>query len=179
MKSCSSFSDLKQFGIQFLTGEADALSFRILCDLDEQGVKVFKECFGIPQQYDHTYKPPKEIIGLAKGWNQGVASVMLTGHDIIPLAVMGFYLQGHTVILTHDEHHQEYVYALEYGESVVLVEDGPVYSYVYIRETPGGPHETLWPKSYGKIFRIIKQQKSDGKVVQGTRNVHQFTGRVQ
>lgn len=176
MKSCSSFSDLKQFGIHFLTGEADALGYRILCDLDEKGKKVFCECFGIPQHNK-----------LAEGWNDGIASVMLTEHNIVPLAIMGFYLQGHTVIITHsevvspigNEHGKDYVYALEYGESVKLVQDLKGYTYQYIRETPGGPHETLWPRSYGMIHRIIQQQKSDGRVVQGTRNVHQMTGRVQ
>lgn len=171
MKTASQLKDLEQFGIKPLTGEADALGFRILCDLDKQGVKVFKECFGLP------YIKSTEPYGMADNWNSGsIASVMLTGHDIVPLAIMGFYLQGHTVLVTRFKDGYEQAIALEEGEDVVLdLEGDPHYNFVTY-----GEHGDVqrWPSCYGEIIRIIRQKTSDGRVVQGTRNVHQMTGRV-
>jgi hypothetical protein len=40
-----SLRDLEQFGIIALTGEADALNYRILCDLTEQGRSLVAEAF--------------------------------------------------------------------------------------------------------------------------------------
>ena len=166
MKSCNSFRDLAQFGIKSLTGEADALGFRILCDLDEQGVRVFKECFGMPHQGDQ--------VGLAENWNSGsIASVMLTGHDIVPLAIMGFYLQGKSVIVTDHT-----VYALEAMEDIVLDESGDFYNFVDYLHDKQEPRR--WKtRIYGEVRRIIRQKTSDGRVVQGTRNIHQLSGRAQ
>jgi hypothetical protein len=171
MKTCNSFSELRQFGIRFLTGEADALSFRILCDLDEQGKRVFCELYGIPRD-----------AALAHGWNDGVASVMLTQNDVIPLSIIGFYLQGYDVVISQDEQYHQSVFALESNERVELNEEGCGYNFIqklpYPVKENSKDHVTSWPKCYGNITKIIRQQKSDGRVVQGTRNVHQFTGRV-
>ena len=180
MKSCSEMRHLEQFGIKPLTGEADALGFRILCDLDEQGVRVFKECFGMEcppkacrdsfHDYEHFLK-----LGLNVNWNSGsIASVMLTGHDIVPLAIMGFYLQGHTVVVTKYKDGYEHTIALEEGEDVIPKEDDTGYSIV----DSDGVHVANWPSCYGEIIRIIRQKTSDGRIVQGTRNVHQMTGRI-
>jgi hypothetical protein len=170
MKSASSFKDLEQFGIKCLTGEADALGFRILCDLDEQGVRVFKECFGIPQSPSQ-YTPG--WIGLAKNWNSGsVASVLLTGYDVIPLAAIGFYLQGKTVVITDLA-----AFALDVKEDLVLDESGDFYNIVdYDEKALYGKRS--WLKTvYGEVRRILRQRKNDDHV-QGTRNVHQMSGRV-
>lgn len=163
MKSCSEMRHLEQFGIKPLTGEADALGFRILCDLDEQGVKVFKECFGMP------YIKSTEPYGMADNWNSGsIASVMLTGHDLVPLAIMGFYLQGYGVVVTDHA-----VYALEEMDDIVLNDAGDGYDYVRYGDK-GVKIDWAWEP----VRRIIRQKTSDGRVVQGTRNVHQMTGRV-
>ena len=152
MKCVACLQDLEQLGIKCLTGEADALGFRILCDLTEQGVRVFKECFGIPTS------------PLAKNWNSGaVASVMLTEESIKPLAVIGFYFEGHTVVVTDTA-----VYALEDGEDIVFDGSGGC-NFVSER------YRRRWPHT---IQRIIRPKASDGQRVQGTRNVHQATGRV-
>lgn len=178
MKSVSEMRDLEQFGIKPLTGEADALGFRILCDLDEQGVRVFKECFGMDvppkacrdsfHDYEHFLK-----LGLNVNWNSGsIASVMLTGHDVVPLAIMGFYLQGKNVIVTDHT-----VYALEAKEDIVLDESGDFYNFIDYLHNKQEPRR--WSnRLYGEVRRIIKQKTSDGQIVQGTRNVHQMTGRV-
>jgi hypothetical protein len=169
MKTCSQLKDLEQFGIKLLTGEADALGYRILCDLDAQGVRVFKECFGLPR--DTSENDPtsmrNRVYGMAANWNSGsIASVMLTGYELVPLAIMGFYLQGYDVVATDHT-----VFALEKNERIELDSTGEHY-------LVGEGELWTWPESYGTIRRIIRQRKSDGQRVQGTRNVHQMSGRV-
>lgn len=181
MKSVSEMRHLEQFGIKPLTGEADALGFRILCDLDLQGVQVFKECFGMPCiSIEYAGRQITPDNGLAKNWNSGsIASVMLTGHDVVPLAIMGFYLQGKTVILATIKHTTngsfDVVYALDAMEDVVLDQSGNFYNFVDYLHDKEDP--SPWPDCYGEIRRIIRQRKSDSRVV-GTRNVHQMSGRV-
>ena len=40
--------DLRAFGINMLTGEADRLNLRLLCDLTEQGAELLIDYFGLP-----------------------------------------------------------------------------------------------------------------------------------
>lgn len=166
MKSANRLKDLEQFGIKPLTGEADALGFRILCDLDEQGVKIFRECFGLCGG-----PPPKDGIpptGFNDAWNSGsIASVMLTSHDIVPLAAIGFYLQGYNVVITKNKDNYEAVFALEQEDVLELNNDCSGYKL--------NGHK--WPV-VATVRRIIRQRKSDSRVV-GTRNVHQMSGRVE
>ena len=171
MKSCNSFKDLEQFGIKPLTGEADALGYRILCDLTELGCKVFKECCGMP------CAPSQAVLGLAENWNSGaVASIMLTGFDIVPLAIMGFYLKGYDVVLTTGKSGENCVFALEHDETLEYDPEQELYLFSSGKHDPPWPAQA-WPSVYGEIVHIIKQRKSDGQVVQGTRNVHQMSGR--
>jgi len=170
MKSVSCFRDLEQFGIRPLTGEADALGFRILCDLTPKGVKVFKECFGMPL---HAHPEMDDIhFGLEKNWNSGaIASVMLSEDSIRPLATMGFYLQGKVVIVTDTS-----VWALDEVEEVVLDDSGDFYNFIDHGRDYGS--QRWLTGAWGTIRRIIRPKVSDGRVVQGTRNVHQMSGRV-
>ena len=45
MKTISDWNDLKEYGIQFLTGERCGYSMRILCDLNEDGKKLIESFF--------------------------------------------------------------------------------------------------------------------------------------
>lgn len=64
--------DLKLFGINPLTGEADRYCLRILCDLSQRGVDLVCEFFGM------------QAGGFAENWNShvgdepAIASLMLT-----------------------------------------------------------------------------------------------------
>ena len=53
MKTISDLRDLRPFGIDILTGEADALSYRLLCDLNKRGVDIICEALGLTEQAFH------------------------------------------------------------------------------------------------------------------------------
>lgn len=40
--------DLQKYGINLLTGEADRLCLRVLCDVSEQGHTLLADFFGLP-----------------------------------------------------------------------------------------------------------------------------------
>lgn len=75
MKTLNSLSDLEQYGLSYLTGEACALSQRLLFDLNQDGVDLVKEYFGLL---------PGSM--LAGNWNSqvngkpAVASILLPKH---------------------------------------------------------------------------------------------------
>jgi len=123
MKTIACMRDLEQFGIYPLTGEADNLSYRILCDLDMRGYRLLCEVFGMPYQTpsgnNHLGHPlwrefPDGIQrfphppGWAANWNSGsdehphVASIMLSEHAIGQIAPIGLLILGgcHTVLET-------------------------------------------------------------------------------
>ncbi len=150
MHAITKFEDLNQFGIRPLTGEADALSFRILCDLTEEGASVFKECFGLPQ-----------AAKLADNWNTGaIASVLLPADAIRSLAIIGYHQQNKTVIVT-----DKLIAGLDPNEHITRHSNNDYYT---IYTAKGHAHP--WPTVYGTIQRIIQPKGT-------TRNVHQMTGR--
>ena len=88
MKTIDCWQDLILFGIDPLTGEACALSWRILFDVTEAGRKVLAKCLGVPN------------LALAEAWNRGsvtdphVGSIMLTQEMLTPLAVFALLESG-------------------------------------------------------------------------------------
>jgi hypothetical protein len=88
MKTIDCWQDLVPFGIDPLTGEACALSWRILFDVTESGRKIVARCLGVPN------------LKLAEAWNRGsvtdphVGSVMLTQEMLTPLAVFALLESG-------------------------------------------------------------------------------------
>ena len=92
MKSINCFNDLVAYGIDPLTGEACGLSYRILCDVTENGHKVLAKAFGIPK------------LTLSEAWNRGmttdphVGSVMLAFEMLVPLAVFALLESGCTEV---------------------------------------------------------------------------------
>lgn len=152
MEIISNFRSLEQFGIIPLTGESDTLGYRILCDLNHDGIEVIKACFGLVN--DNSFARP---------WNRhGIASIMLSEEMIRPVAVMGFYLQGKTVVVT-----DTVICGLEDYNSIELDASGEFYNYSSRGRT------IRWPSSYGVIQNIIRPQQN-----KQTRNVHQATSRT-
>lgn len=81
MKTIYTLQDLQPYGVNLLTGEADRLSFRILCDLNEDGCALVSDYLGLPR--DTKY---------ADNWNSRVGekpalgSVMLSADTLWELA---------------------------------------------------------------------------------------------
>ena len=86
------WSDLSQFGINSLTGEACKYSMRLLCDLNDDGVDLVLDLFGLPHG---------ETV-FAKNWNSmvgnkdAVASVMLPRTVFDTLALFALFRSGVT-----------------------------------------------------------------------------------
>lgn len=64
MKTLHSLSDLTQYGVAVLTGEADRLGQRMLCDLSERGRDLVARFLGCP-----------ELDCFALPWNSSVGEV--------------------------------------------------------------------------------------------------------
>ena len=167
MKSISKLADLRQFGIITLTGEADHLGFRILCDLTPQGKRIVEECYGMGFH--------------AENWNHSegqTASAMIPWWAWKELAIVALFLEGHTVLMTDDA-----VFGLESGDEYRRAEYD--WNDEKMEATMRKPAEYrlagedefwMWPEScYGTVHRIFENGSSPHV---GTRNVHQFSGRA-
>jgi len=164
--------DLDRYGVDLLTGEADALSYRVLCDLTKAGRDLVCEAYGIRPE------------GLAENWNHGsdkdphLASIMLA-HDawrqIGPVALVKCC---HTVFDTDSGT----IFGLQDGEEFHQAEyegwggPGPLKMVTPPKITRDG-RTMQWPSTcYGKPGRFYRF--GSGPRV-GTRNVHAMSGRVQ
>ena len=94
-RTVRSWSDLRQFGIDCLTGEACAYSMRLLCDVDARGEKLLAQFFGnVTLNADH--------------WNSGseeypaTKSVMLPREIFVPLAAFCLLQTGKAVVCEID-----------------------------------------------------------------------------
>ncbi|GMU20590.1 MAG: hypothetical protein AMXMBFR13_06870 [Phycisphaerae bacterium] len=89
MKTVFNWSDLKQFGVNLLTGEACGIGIRVLCDLDKRGRALVSEFFGLdPGMF-------------AENWNTGgECSVMLPYSIIADLAVYAMLRSGCRAVIT-------------------------------------------------------------------------------
>jgi hypothetical protein len=70
------WGDLKQFGINSLTGEACGYSMRLLCDLSEEGADLIRRFFGMP--YNSS---------LCEPWNSKVDAAPTTASIMLPRGI--------------------------------------------------------------------------------------------
>ncbi len=161
MKTISSLRDLEGYGIRPLTGEADALSYRALCDLTEEGRALVAETYGVLPS------------GFPENWNSGaVASCMLpydAWRHIAPIALTGCC---HTVFEVE-------------GGSVFGLEDGEEFEgapYDFDTEQYTGPPRIKrdgvwmdWPSCYGTVGRSYSCGSNPHV---DSRNTHAMSGRT-
>ena len=89
------WADLKQFGINPLTGEACKYSMRLLCDMSDKGVDLVLDYFGMPHG---------ETV-FAKNWNSmvgddpAVASIMLSRDAFGSLCRFALFRAGYDIVL--------------------------------------------------------------------------------
>jgi hypothetical protein len=159
-----------------LTGEADALGYRILCDLTASGRQLVAECFGLtgPQAFP-------------ENWNHGseahphVGCVMLAADSLHQIAPIALLKSGcHTVVVCRHgeqgvtyfgfEANEEFIHARyewdREADRAVLVEKAQI-----IRDGV----QMVWPYSCygtpGRVFQPINQPRN------GFRCVHAMSGR--
>lgn len=88
-----SASDLRQFGINPLTGESCAYSMRTLCDVNAEGEALLSDFFGMPE------------ITLAAPWNSqvegepSVGSVMLMSRSLKDIAQFAFFKKSALAVI--------------------------------------------------------------------------------
>ena len=169
MKTISRLADLQPYGIHYLTGEADNLAYRALCDLTLQGVTIVSETFGLtpgcfPEQWNND--------------RGAIASCMLPHDAASQVGIVALLTSGdcHTVLATKDGHT---LYGLEATDEYRPPQydfddpDCPMVAPAQIRVD--GSEWQDWPSCYGQIGRTFGF--GDHPRI-GTRNVHQMTGRV-
>ena len=157
MKTVASLADLQDFGVVPLTGEADNLAFRCLCDLTRQGASVVAETYGL--KYD----------GFQPAWNTGAEQDPHVGSCMLPydawqaIGLVALFQRGATTVLQTEKGVLFGLFGDErYERPARLYRDG-----VWMD----------WPnRAYGRIVQVYTQSAHPH---QGTRNVHSMSGRTQ
>jgi len=142
------YSQLKDYGINPLTGEACAFSMRILCDLSEKGIELLQDFYGLlPDTINHQF--PRNMNSRV-GEDKAIASCMIS---------RGVFKDLYQFIL--------------FKECWELILDGTCELTGMSKETYNEIKDA-WPKD----TKVIINYKSAGQPSVGSRNVHAMTGRV-
>lgn len=193
MKTINCLRDLEQFGIVPLTGEADSLSYRILCDLTKAGVELIAEAYGFNF-------PGGKITPFANAWNSGredqphIASIMLSHDAWRQIAPIALVRRCRIVFSCHaamgykadnvNPDKREKVYEHD-ATCIIGIESDETFEradYSYNEQTgnvdcvkPAQINDMNWPSCYGQIGRYYAYG-SDPR--EGSRNVHAMSGRT-
>ncbi len=149
----SNWGDLRHFGINTLTGESCAYSMRILCDMNEDGIALIREFFGMEM-------PENPRVQFANKWNSTVegkpalVSIMLSRGIFADLCRFALLRSGAPFIVQSPDG-SWYAYS-----------DEEVVSYGLTRESL--QHTDDW--------RVYVNPTPKGA---GSRNQHAFTGRTE
>ena len=84
MTTVTNWEDMRQFGIIFLTGEADGMGLRILCDLTGPGVELVRGFLNLPDGSEFRPNMNKE----------GVANMALPRSCLLDLASVALSKEG-------------------------------------------------------------------------------------
>lgn len=148
------WDSLRQYGINALTGEADAYCMRLLCDVSAAGKKLIEDFFG-------------NTVTVREGsnWNSSVGNDPAVGSILLPYDLrteLGAFIGLHVVMA---------------AAVVVYKETGNV-TFLMTREDIERFREIM-SDAQGNIFGCyIKINMAGPGSVRG-RNVHQFSGRVE
>lgn len=179
MKIIRCLGDLREYGIEILTGEACNIGCRLLCDLTQRGVKLVAKTFGMPEP---SFAHSGELIpghSFAYQWNSGgegskkhVASIMLGYSDWQTLAIFALLDSPgcKEVWQLAATKQQELSYCGLYGgECLIKCNAGWEF-------TEDDENWKSWPEVYGKPIRRLAYSDTVPQV--DGRNVHQMSGRV-
>ena len=164
--------DLKQVGVRILTGEACGLSMRILCDLDEDGIKLWE-----------TFTRSKAIVD---GWNDGKASVMIPPSMFQELWIFGHvmkgtkyvFLGGHVWINEWEE--ESFTMAKEDGSEEVVTYRHPKKGWIPTAYATDSEEEMEKVREHIKngYFYIARPFTKSNHPGTGLDNRHAMSGRV-
>lgn len=162
LKSISGDSGLKELGINTLTGEACAYSTRILCDLNEDGVTLFKAYLGLTAE-----------AALAAPWNSSpingkppVASVMIDREMFEPLARFALFTQGFQFV--YGRKGGGNIYYTAYNQVDIDCNSGVRDMHSLARSGVGDAYVWVNPAAFNNAQPRV-----------GSRNVHAATGRTE
>jgi len=167
---------LRELGIEILTGEACAYSMRLLCDLNEDGVKLINNTFGMQIRIQHDPLREDYAIGMMRRHNSkvngkfSVASIMLSHTMIDELVLFGLvdkHLSKGEVFVhaTPKEDLQSYTYPVMWGGT------DEEYRTEWLGENDGDDfRHRYWE---WRLYRIYEAQPRRGSM-----NVHAMTGRA-
>jgi len=174
----SSWRDLAKYGIGSLTGEACAYSMRLLCDLNEDGVKLIQDMLGMPVSIRSLSEGSSADAGpFARNMNtrvndkEAIASTVLFYELLEPICMfILFHIEGCKTVIIHRGQirgltgkEEEYERIMEWAE-----EDRQEYhKWLAEGRKDGHPGEVT-----------IRHNRANPAVSVGGRNIHQMTGRV-
>ena len=147
--SVGSWGDMRQLGVNYLTGEACAFGMRGLCDLSGDGAALVADYFGL-----------KNTTVFQPNWNSmvgehaAIASVMLAREELVPLATFALLRMGALAVVSKP------------GSGVTGVFD------VNLLER----YEELSAKNPDLGYCIRRNYRTGPGV--GSRNTHQMSGRT-
>lgn len=142
------YDQLKNYGINPLTGEACAFSMRILCDLSVKGEALLEDFYGLrPAPYQAHF--PKNMNSMV-GNDEAVASCMITRGMFKDLYMFILFREGWEVIA-------------ETGSDCTGMSND---TWNEVKDA--------WPGN----TQVRRNYRSSSQPHVGSRNVHAFTGRV-
>lgn len=150
------WNDLQRYGINSLTGEACSYSQRLLCDLNEKGVDLVREYFGLmivlnPQ------------VQFARNWNTQVNGSPAIASIMLPRGIFGDLAK---FILFHIEKCDMACWRQDNGWNGYMLDELP-------SEMTDERMRTLFPDG------VYHNPMSVSERGAGSRNRHQFTGRTE
>ena len=159
MKFIRKLNDMEAFGIVPLTGEADALSLRILCDLTEQGVKIVQMALGLATT---TAKPDEPPPGFLPPWNTST-----NGHQHVACIMLDYDAWKHLAV---------FALGLDQAGKIVVYKTGVVCGFYF----PGDEEDFENAVESRNTASLGWARLFDGwaKKPNGDRNRHVMSGRV-
>jgi len=154
MKTLHSLNELTAYGVNPLTGEADAYSRRTLCDLSDEGVILLTAYFGLSHTVEASRAFPANHNGFV-GEAKAVASVMLARETMTDLMVFALL------------HVERMDYVVQFPSGFAGFNEGDKYGTAYLQED--------LPTGYVLHHNCAKRSAQPHI---GDRNVHAMSGRV-
>lgn len=154
MKTLHDAHALTDYGLNPLTGEADAYSRRTLCDLSNEGIILLTAYFGLSHTLEAARAFPKNY-NSSVGDKPAVASVMLARGTMDDLMIFALL------------HVDQFDYVMQTPGGYAGFNDGDQYGERYL-------HQGL-PEGYRLHYNAAKRCTQPHV---GDRNVHAMSGRV-